>query len=1153
MRAMTANEVIADAGERWQALDPARSFIVQAPAGSGKTELLIQRYLALLTLVESPEEIAAITFTRKAATEMRNRVLGALHAARNEREPESSQEGMTREFARAAVRRDIEKGWQIEANPSRLRIQTIDSLCNSLTRQMPVLSRFGSPPAIVEDAHELYREAARATLGLLDGDAGFAEDVARLLSHLDNNAAVAEELFTAMLCRRDQWVRHLPAFDRPLQRERLEASLARVREDALARTRDFAPDVLMPELLAIADFAAHNITAEGKDSPILNCLGLADLPGGEEADLPAWLGLAELLLTKEGNWRKSFNTNQGLPAPGSEKNKAKKQGLQEAKDGIAALANQLAGRDAFREALHELRALPTSRYSEAQWEALGAIARLLPVAVAQLKLVFRERGQADFTEIAQAAVHALGTESEPTDLGLALDYRIHHLLIDEFQDTSLSQFALLEGLTAGWEPGDGRTVFAVGDPMQSIYRFREAEVGLFLKARHEGIGQVRLAPLTLKVNFRSQQGIVDWVNRTFQQVMPATEDIGTGAVPYSLSVAHHPLAQGQSVTVHPLFEPDRGAEADHVVELVRNARAEHADANIAILVRSRGHLAEIVPRLKHAGFRFRAIEIELLGYRPVVQDLLALTRALSHPADRLAWLAVLRAPWCGLTLADLEALAGDDFDATMWQLMNDRGRIACLSDDGSARLGRLRGVLEKSIASRGRDSLRSRVEGAWLGLGGPACVEDPTDLEDAEVYLDFLEETERSGEISDFDALHQGLAKLYALPDVYADDKLQIMTIHKAKGLEFDTVIVPGLGYRPPRQETRLLMWIERPLRQARGGLRAHGSADLLLAPVKQSGADSDPIYSCIARLNREKESNEDSRLLYVAATRAKRRLHLLGHVKAGYGEAGWEVKTPDSGSLLARLWPAVHADFLRKAAALVPPASPAPDEIEGARSVVNSQAIRRLEADWDLPDAPPSVAWGEQGVPAHEATEIEFSWVGETARLIGTVVHRWLQAVGEDAMQGWDRGRVEALAPSFKVELSRLGVPQDEVDGAAKRVVTGLAQTLEDERGRWLLGRERQDARCEFRLTGFADGRLVNVVIDRTFVDEHGVRWIVDYKTSTHEGSDPEGFLDRERERYAAQMARYAILMGRLERRPVRLGLYFPLLGGWREWKSEP
>src|SRR5262249_42141041 len=147
------------------------------------------------------------------------------------------------------------------------------------------------------------------------------------------------------------------------------------------------------------------------------------------------------------------------------------------------------------------------------------------------------------------ALLALGNEGEPTDLMLALDYRIRHVLVDEFQDTSHSQFELLKRLTSGWEPGDGRTLFLVGDPMQSIYRFREADVALFVRAWNEGIGGVRLEPVALSANFRSDAGIVEWVNASFERIMPSEDDVTRGAVRYAPSHPVHPHA-GKAVHMH---------------------------------------------------------------------------------------------------------------------------------------------------------------------------------------------------------------------------------------------------------------------------------------------------------------------------------------------------------------------------------------------------------------------------------------------------------------------------------------------------------------------------------------------------------------------------------------------------------------------------
>ena len=114
---------------------------------------------------------------------------------------------------------------------------------------------------------------------------------------------------------------------------------------------------------------------------------------------------------------------------------------------------------------------------------------------------------------------------------------LRHILVDEFQDTSLAQFQLLEKLTAGWEEGDGRTLFVVGDPMQSIYRFRDAEVGLFIAARERGVGNVPLTPLRFTRNFRATPALVSWTNTVFAQVLAPADDLRSGAVTFAPSVA----------------------------------------------------------------------------------------------------------------------------------------------------------------------------------------------------------------------------------------------------------------------------------------------------------------------------------------------------------------------------------------------------------------------------------------------------------------------------------------------------------------------------------------------------------------------------------------------------------------------------------------
>ncbi|MGV6825507.1 MAG: UvrD-helicase domain-containing protein, partial [bacterium] len=244
------------------------------------------------------------------------------------------------------------------------------------------------------------------------------------------------------------------------------------------------------------------------------------------------------------------------------------------------------------------------------------------------------------------ALQALGDLDDPSDLALRLDQRIQHILVDEFQDTSYAQFTLLKQLCAGWTENDGRTLFVVGDPMQSIYRFRNAEIGLYLQALHTGVGSVALEPLKLTVNFRSQQGIVEWVNDTFSQVFPANTDVNSGTVGYEHSDPWHPPGCSPPVHLHPRIGRDDQGESAQILPIIREALEQ--DHRVAVLVRSRDHLRQISQQLKQQKISFQALDILPLSTMPVIQDLRSLTRAMLHQGDRLAWLSVLRAPWCGL-------------------------------------------------------------------------------------------------------------------------------------------------------------------------------------------------------------------------------------------------------------------------------------------------------------------------------------------------------------------------------------------------------------------------------------------------------------------------------------------------------------------------
>ena len=1125
------NPVI-DIEARTKALAPNQSFIIQAPAGSGKTGLLIQRYLGLLSLVDAPEEIIAITFTRKAAAEMQGRILDALDNASTGEASESDHDKTTLELASAALKRDQEMGWQITENPGRLRIQTIDSLCASLTRQMPLLARLGTQPETLEDAEPLYQQAAINTLAELESGEGWSEAIANLVFHLDNDLPRIKNLLVDMLKKRDQWLAYVV---QEHDRNDMEQALVRLIEDQLTIVRESFPVEFESELVELIRFAAKHVS--DPDNPVTTCLSISSIPNSNASDLDYWRGLSELLLTRSGTWRKQFNVKIGFPPASGNKLEADERSNK--KKQIQALVTELQKIDGLQYKLATINGLPPAKFTDAEWLIVNALCKLLKLAAVQLRLIFAERNQMDFIGIAESAVNALGADHSPTELALHMDYHIKHLLVDEYQDISVNQYRLIQRLTREWSLDDGRSLFLVGDPMQSIYRFREAEVGLFIKTFHDkSLGNIPLEALRLSVNFRSRQGLVDWVNDSFKIIFPKQDDVITGAVSFNGAVAFDKTASSNNVKIYPLYGRAYKKESQNVIGIIQEIKRENPEDNIAVLVRSRSHLAEIVPALRKAAIKFKAIDIEGLGTQPAIQDLLALTRAFLFQADRVAWLTCLRAPWCGLTLESLYMLCDQNKDKTIWECICDTGLIKGLHQDEQIRVQKFKAQFENALLQRQRLSIRDAIESLWYQLGGPATLSNKTDLENCATYLSLLETLDQGGTINDLQELIDNVSQLYAAPDLKADNQLQVMTIHKAKGLEFDHVILPGQGRSPRSSQGDLLVWLLRP--------RDKQQEDLVLAPIREAGNQQAPIYDYINNTDKAKQRYEDARLLYVATTRTKKTLHLIGHasVKDIKGDISCE---PQSRSLLAHLWPTVKNVYEQY--------MPASTEQNGTDShVVINQETKRLKNDWKPPDTPIVIQWqhSAQDESEDEPVLIEFEWAGETIKHIGLVVHSAIQWIAEEGIGQWTSERINAEQQSFDTALQQLGVPEGERPNAVKRIIHALTNMVSDERGQWILSKEHSDQYNEYQVSGIVNDKLINVILDRTFIDENGVRWIIDYKTSRHEGQNLDKFLDQEQERYQEQLEKYAMLMKQLGEKNIKLGLYFPLLQGWREWSCQ-
>ena len=1064
--------IISDAEARQRALDPNASLLIEAPAGSGKTELLIQRYLRLLSLVGRPESVVAMTFTRKAAIEMKDRVLNALRQAEHGM-PCDEAALTTRTLSKAVLSRDRELSWNLLADPSRLQISTIDSFCALLTRQMPVLAKLGGNPRVIEHAEELYRIAAEKTLVLLAETPEYQRIFRELSVHFDCDLKMLSSQIAAMLGKRDQWIRALDGKELDLLRTEIDTALADCIEDRLRHLCE-----LWPEQIS----------------------GCPD----------AWVDQLE-------RWRQASTR---LLQSGK-------------KDPRVAYRGSLAEHGEFCTALMRCQKPWPVAVTDEQWQLISNFISTLQVGLGVLETVFRDRGEVDFTRITQAAVEALGTPERPSDLAYRLDYRIEHLLVDEFQDTSLVQYELLDRLTGQWSAGDGRTLFVVGDPMQSIYRFRDAEVGLFLRAGRRGLGSVSLQRLQLESNFRSTPAIVNWVNQVFESVLPAEDDINYGEVSLRKSTAARD-GRGPAPTIHAFIEDENEQEeCDRIVELARAALEQGRSP--AILGRTRTQLQNVFAALRAADIPYEAVDIDVLADEQHVLDLVSLTRALHFGGDRIAWLACLRAPWCGLTLVDLTKLIGNDPKVLIADRISDPNVVRLLPANSQLRLARFGEIMRAAQENFGRVPAPELVRAAWVALGGPAALRLPNHRQDAETFFGLLQTLDVGGVIPDFNLLNERLQNLFARPRSHAGPAVQVMTIHAAKGLEFDTVILPKLGKSAGNSDRELLLWTER--------LNENGTEQLLMAACPQSRTE-DPFFSFVKSEFDLKEHAEDRRLLYVAATRAKHELHILGSAKIS--KNGGVSKAP-RGTFLHMLWHAAESDFNH---ALRAKAGAQPAQGSLALSEEPRNLLRRLPAGWSIPRADPSVIWRPRySLEAASDQDVTYDWVSDTGRHIGTVVHDMLRRIAEDGFGAWDEARVREHQAFAASELALLGVPSGEMDEAVSRVMTAVSNSIRSDRGRWILSAHNHAA-CEWALTGVLDNRLETARIDRTFIDETERRWIIDYKTSTHEGGSRKLFLQEEKRRYGPQLETYARLMENLDGRPVSVGLYFPLLDEWISWE---
>lgn len=1187
-----------DQAQRELALAPDRSVLVQAPAGSGKTDLLTRRFLRLLSRVDDPAQIVAITFTKAAAAEMRHRILSELEKASHTQTPADADPTSMEALAAAALAQSQQRAWNLLELPSQLRISTIDSFCREIALQQPLLSGLGGALDIADQAEELYRRAARSTLQTLGeesraSNADLQQAIEILLLWRDNNWHDLEEQLVEMLARRDRWMQEFVLGreqDWDALRARLERPFANDIERALAQLDQFFRQA--PGALEEAHFLACFACLQKGDGTYRALAELAEFPSPPhesqealEITRLACIDLAQLLLTNDGAFRKTVNVGNGFPAD-------RKREKQRHADLITALKS-IPG---LESALHNLRSLPSARYAEEDWTILRACFTLLRHASAELRVVFAEAGAVDYIEVAQMAQRALQhSDGTPTDAALAIADEIHHLLVDEFQDTSRRQHKLIASLVAAWPDTIHRTVFVVGDPMQSIYFFRDADAELFARVRRQGLelpsgDSLPFTSVRLASNFRTAPELVEQLNNFFGKAFAADDGSGIRFAEAKPARAKS-LSQSPRLECHFAFLPqplgndsedDSGKQRvldeqiDEIVALIQGRAAQVQAARlrgekyrIAILGRTGKILAPIAEALRKASIPFRAVDLEPLGARPEVLDALALARALLNSEDRVAWLGVLRAPWCGLTLSDLHTLTSADEPALtrrpIPQLLTERAHL--LSEEGQRAVARLQNALTPVPALRASASssaLGTWVQQVWLLLGGADCVNDHarTNLDLLWNVLDHLP----GGEPDLLSpALAAALNQLTAQPDPAAesDHGVQLMTIHKSKGLEFELVIVPELQAQGKLTHQRMIAWLERGLAEPD---ESGAITEFLVAPQQSKGADPGKAKAWVEQVYRTREQQEMRRILYVAATRAREELHLFARIP--YPENGDKPLSPPTRSLLATAWPALNAaaqaqynSIASEQASTEVAAIAASGELVPILSAPEKPAqLHRLPADYQPPapfyaSSQPAISGLSEQIAynRHEG--------GLPSRALGTAVHAlFAETANLRATRGPDavRSAIREPVPRIAAQIRASGLERAQAEEIAAQALEIVRKTFDDPIAQWILA-PHTDAAAETRWTGVLDGALRSVQADRVFragsepmTEGENTWWIIDYKTAHAEDSDPAAALPKLRSLFAPQLELYARVLRLMHGSgaQIRAGLYYPRMRLFDWWE---
>jgi ATP-dependent helicase/nuclease subunit A len=486
--------------------------------------------------------------------------------------------------------------------------------------------------------------------------------------------------------------------------------------------------------------------------------------------------------------------------------------------------------------------------------------------------------------------------------------------------------------------------------------------------------------------------------------------------------------------------------------------------------------------------------------------------------------------------------------------------------------------LQQAIQQQQRKSLRQWVEGTWIALGGPACLQQPADIKNTQLFFELLETLDVNTVLEKRNSLEVAVKKLFAMADPDSDEKIQIMTIHKSKGLEFDHVIVPGLEHPSRAPDKDLLKWYER--------LSEDGHNQLIIAPISAKGKyqnsasasasatktkSVDATFAHVSAHEKKKERYELCRLLYVACTRAKSRLYLMAQIKPDSKDESLHA-TPTKGSLLSVIWqPVVSKIIVHKkesdaAEGDIPTSKYSQNESDGAlvealekegstvtydrAAIDQARPIRRLNSSWCLPSLPegklldPYVPYYQHKNPLDLVDPSTSAVLGsQTPRHVGTLTHRLLQDIGEKGIDVWQQRDLENSADFWRNRLMTMGVPLSELNAAVQQVKCSIAMVLQDKNNAWIFSENNISLRHEYPITVKKGNSANNFIID-LLVETSDATWVIDFKTSQPADQETqECFLEREKSLYQENMRNYKTGIKEMGYSQVKCALYFPLL----------